>query len=260
MFQSEIDAVWTSLDRSALAKLATQGPPPVFATISGAHLYGFASANSDVDLRGAFLTPAAEMLGLRPPPETLTIEDNTDFELDWVAHDLRKFARLMTNHNGYVLEQLYSPLVVLTTPLHEELKELGRGCITRPIHRHYRGFAQGRRKRLLEPGATVKHLLYAYRVYLTGIWVLRTGRLDSNVLSLNEEFALPQLQELIDRKRDGEEKMPLREDDLAVHGPHLDALQALLEDAHAQSTLPEEPTTAKALDAFVVRARLSAMP
>jgi hypothetical protein len=36
----------------------------------------------------------------------------------------------MTNHNGYVLEQLYSPLVVVTTPAHEELLRLGKGCIT----------------------------------------------------------------------------------------------------------------------------------
>jgi len=42
----------------------------------------------------------------------------------------------MTNHNGYVLEQRYSPLVVLETPAFEELRELGRGCITRPTVRH----------------------------------------------------------------------------------------------------------------------------
>ena len=36
------------------------------------------------------------MLGLHPPAETLTLTDNARIELDWVAHDLRKFARLMT--------------------------------------------------------------------------------------------------------------------------------------------------------------------
>jgi uncharacterized protein len=28
--------------------------PPLFATVSGAHLYGFASPDSDIDLRGAY--------------------------------------------------------------------------------------------------------------------------------------------------------------------------------------------------------------
>ncbi|MFH0902301.1 MAG: nucleotidyltransferase domain-containing protein [Pseudomonadota bacterium] len=66
--------------------------------------------------------------------------------VDWVAHDIRKFARMMTNHNGYVLEQLFSPLVVLSTPAHEELRELGKGCITRPTVGHYQGFVRGRRR------------------------------------------------------------------------------------------------------------------
>jgi uncharacterized protein len=81
----------------------------------------------------------------------------------------------MTNHNGYVLEQLFSPLVVLTTPAHQELLELGRGCVIKPTVRHYQGFAKGRRKRLAEPEPTVKHLLYAYRVLLTGVHLMQTG-------------------------------------------------------------------------------------
>jgi predicted nucleotidyltransferase len=58
---------------------------PIFATISGAHLYGFASPHSDVDLRGAFLLPAREVLGLHPPAETISLTDKTVVDLDWVA-------------------------------------------------------------------------------------------------------------------------------------------------------------------------------
>jgi hypothetical protein len=45
--------------------------PLVFATISGAHLYGFPSADSDVDLRGVHLLPLREVVGLRTGPATL---------------------------------------------------------------------------------------------------------------------------------------------------------------------------------------------
>ncbi len=178
------------LDREHLAQVARRGPTPIFATISGAHLYGFASPDSDVDLRGAFMLTAREMLGLHPPSETITIDDKSSIDLDWVAHDIRKFARLMTNHNGYVLEQLFSPLVVISTPHHEELIELGKGCVTRPTARHYQGFARGRRQRLAEPEPTVKHLLYAYRVLLTGIHLMQTGEVVANILVLNERFRL----------------------------------------------------------------------
>jgi uncharacterized protein len=49
----------------------------LFATVSGAHLYGFPSRDSDVDLRGVHVLPAAEVVGLRTGPETL---DRTWFE------------------------------------------------------------------------------------------------------------------------------------------------------------------------------------
>ena len=65
--------VWEMLDKDHLGQVARKGPEPIFATISGAHLYGFASPDSDVDLRGAFMLPASEMLGLHPPAETITI-------------------------------------------------------------------------------------------------------------------------------------------------------------------------------------------
>jgi predicted nucleotidyltransferase len=258
MNPDQLAEVWGMLDREHLASIARKGPAPVFATISGAHLYGFASPDSDVDLRGAFLLPARALLGMHPPEETISVEDKSTIDLDWVAHDVRKFARLLTNHNGYVLEQLYSPLVVVSTPAHQELMELGKGCVTRPTARHYQGFARGRRKRLAEPEPTVKHLLYAYRVLLTGIYMMQTGEVVANIAVLNERFCVAAIDELVARKRGGAEKMPLDERDLALHGALLDDLQARLDDAQGRSELPEEPTTVTALDAFVVRLRLDA--
>ncbi len=43
-----------------LATIAAAQPYPlVFATVSGAHLYGFPSIDSDFDLRGVHVLPAA---------------------------------------------------------------------------------------------------------------------------------------------------------------------------------------------------------
>ncbi len=257
MTPEQVAEVWAVLDRDHLAAVAHKGPEPVFATISGAHLYGFASPDSDVDLRGAFLLPARALLGLNPPAETITIEDKSTVDLDWVAHDIRKFARMMVGHNGYVLEQLFSPLVVLSTPAHEELLELGKGCITRPTVKHYQGFARGRRQRLAEPEPTVKHLLYAYRVLLTGIHLMRTGQVVANLGDLNEEFSIKEIEELVARKRAGAEKMRLTERDLTQHTVLLDRLEATLQQAHEASRLPDEATSTAALDDFVVRLRLA---
>lgn len=254
----QIHEAWTLLDRDHLAAVARQGPEPIFATVSGAHLYGFASPDSDVDLRGAVLLSAREMLGLGKPWETITVEEMRPAHLDWVAHDVRKFARMMVRHNGYVLEQLFSPLVVVTTAAHDELRELGRGCATRGTVRHYQGFARGRRERLRQPGATIKHLLYAYRVLLTGIHLMRTGEVVANITALNQEFRLHEVDELVERKRSGAEKERLGDGEPAAHDRALDRLEAELIAAHRTSSLPDEPTTTAALDDFAVRLRLEA--
>ena len=47
-------------------------------------------------------------------------------EMDIVSHDVKKFFSLLLKKNGYVLEQLFSPLIVHTTPEHEELKAIAR--------------------------------------------------------------------------------------------------------------------------------------
>ena len=99
--------------------------PLLFATISGAHLYGFPSPDSDYDLRGMHLLPLEEVVGLNPGNETVEKSGIHDgLEIDLVTHDAQKFFGLMLKKNGYVLEQLLSPLVVHTTPEHDELKAL----------------------------------------------------------------------------------------------------------------------------------------
>src|SRR3989442_12362308 len=42
----------------------------------------------------------------------------------WVSHDVRKFFGLLLKKNGYGLEQLFSPLIVHTTPEHAGLKAI----------------------------------------------------------------------------------------------------------------------------------------
>ena len=158
-----------------IAEAANHPYPLLFMTVSGAHLYGFPSADSDYDLRGAHVLPVREVVGLDPGRETVEVAAERDGrELDLVTHDVKKFFALLLRKNGYVLEQLYSPLVVHTTPEHGELKEVARGCITRHHSHHYFGFAETQWKLFeKESPRRVKPLLYVYRVLLTGIHLMR---------------------------------------------------------------------------------------
>src|SRR5437868_7596045 len=138
--------------------VAAQPYPLLFATISGAHLYGFPSPDSDYDLRGAHVLPLDAVVGLEVRDETVQDERVIDgLEMDIVSHDVKKFFGLLLKKNGYVLEQLYSPLIVHTTPEHAELKEIccphpqplsrrmgegDHGVITRHHSHHYFGFSE----------------------------------------------------------------------------------------------------------------------
>src|SRR3989441_10573123 len=101
--------------------IIAQPYPLLFTTISGAHLYGFPSPDSDYDLRGAHILPLEKIVGLDVRDETVQVSRVIDgLEMDIVSHDVRKFFGLLLRKNGYVLEQLFSPLIVHTTPEHEE--------------------------------------------------------------------------------------------------------------------------------------------
>jgi uncharacterized protein len=252
------DANDPAADDRLRAVVSRQPYPLLFATISGAHLYGFPSPDSDYDLRGCHLLPLEEVVGLEPGRESIESSTNeAGVEVDLVTHDARKFFKLLLTKNGYVLEQLYSPLVVLTTPAHEELKSIARGCITRHHNHHYRGFAEAQwRLFARDSPPRVKPLLYVYRVLLTGIHLLRTGEVEANLLRLNEEARLPQLVDLIARKLEGTEGILLGESDLEFHRREYERLQAELEQAHRDSRLPEGPTARRALNELLVRLRL----
>jgi predicted nucleotidyltransferase len=240
--------------------VAAQPYPLLFATISGAHLYGFPSPDSDFDLRGAHILPLPIVLGLNVTEETQ--EDSRiieGLEMDIVSHDVRKFFTLLLKKNGYVLEQVYSPLIVKTGPAHEELKHIATGCITRHHSHHYFGFSEGQWELFLkETPHRVKPLLYVFRVLLTGIHLLRTGELEANLNTLNNTFHLPWLPDLIGRKLAGAEQSTLNDADLTFYEKEYQRLRTELQTAHDTSLLPESPSeaTRSALNDLLVRVRM----
>jgi len=232
--------------------------PLVFATISGAHLYGFPSPDSDFDLRGVHLLPLETVVGLDEGNDTVEKEGIYDgLEIDLVTHDATKFFHLMLKRNGYVLEQLLSPLVVYTTPEHEELKAIARDCITRHHAHHYLGFAATQWKLFeKESPPRVKPLLYTFRVLLTGIQLMNTGAVEANLKVLNETARLSYIDELIEKKMTGAEKGVLDAADLSFYRKEYERLTLELESRHAASKLPELPTGREALNDLLVRLRL----
>jgi predicted nucleotidyltransferase len=251
------DLSWGDDPRLA-AEVADHPYPLLFATVSGAHLYGFPSPDSDFDLRGVHVLPLEEVVGLGEAAGTVDQMHMRDgAEVDLVTHDIRKFFTLLLRSNGYVLEQLYSPLVVRTTEAHAELKAISRGCINASCHRHYAGFARNQWQMFSrqEP-KRLKTLLYVYRVLLTGIHLLRTGEVNANLLECNEEIGLPFLPELVARKQAGGEKDGIRDLDFDLHEREVTRLRARLDEEAQASRLPAEPSGHEDLNDLLLRVRL----
>lgn len=232
--------------------------PLLFATISGAHLYGFPSPDSDFDLRGVHLLPLKDVVGLQEGRETVEKSGIYDgMEIDLVTHDAKKFFGLMLKKNGYVMEQVLSPLIVYTTPEHEELKAIAPDCLTKHHAHHYLGFAATQWKLFQkENPPRVKPLLYVYRVLLTGIHLMRAGEIEANLVSLNQTFKLPYISDLIERKVNGTEKGTLEQADLEFHEREYEILRTELERAFEESSLPENPGGAAALNDLLIRLRI----
>lgn len=248
----------SALDMELMSNYLAQHPYPLlFVTMSGAHLYGFESANSDYDLRDCHITPVEALSRLSPPSETYEVMDReARVEMDLVTHDVRKFFSLLLKNNGYVLEQAASPLVIASSPEFEELRSVLPQCVTRHHRHHFLRFGQNQWEQVVKGGLpTVKGLLYTYRVLLAGIHLMRTGQVESNLRHLNEEFRLPHIDRLIEMKVAGEEKQPLAEG-LEWHEREFNRLCANLNDARDHSSLPEEPSCRNELDDLLVRVRI----
>ena len=146
----------------------------LFACESGSRAWGFASPDSDYDIRFLFAHPRRCYLGVNPPMDTIDLGICDD--LDPTGWDVRKAARLLGKSNAAVIGWVHSPIVY-----REEagvLDEWRRACqellSVRDLVSHFRGLAkQMVVGKLTGEEVRAKDYLYALRAVLCADWVLR---------------------------------------------------------------------------------------
>lgn len=239
-----VDEVLTSEEKRVMALVLRQEEARrehVVVYLSGAHAYGFPSPDSDLDLKAIHVAATPDLLGFEPPAPTVDRAEVLDgVEIDYTSNELAHALSGILLGNGNFLERVLGRMVPLASPLLSEVRPLAQKALSRRVHRHYRGFAQNQ-LRFLEKEPTAKKLLYVLRTALTGIHVLNTGVLETDLTRLMDEYGLSDASALVERKRAGE-RVSLEASVLDAWRARVDALFARLDEAHAKSPLPEAPT------------------
>jgi predicted nucleotidyltransferase len=210
--------------------------------LTGAHAFGFASPDSDLDLKAIHIAPTRDLLGLRGVTPTFDrLEVVEGVEIDYTSNELGMALQAMLRGNGNFLERVLGPHTFLEDTRLGDLATLARRSVSRRVHRHYRGFATGQLREFEKPeGGTAKKALYVLRTTLTGAHALRTGEIDPDLNHHLRAAGFDDAEALLEVKRSGERApLPaaLRERWTARLQDAFTVLDAALE----ASPLPEAP-------------------
>ena len=152
---------------------AEQDVRVLYAVESGSRAWGFASSDSDWDVRFLYVRRAEWYWRIVPGRDTL--EAMLPDDLDLVGWDLQKALRLFRKSNPALLEWLGSPLVYLDDG---QTADALRALIPRYLNRrsalyHYRNLAATNFRRYLQRDAVVpKKYFYSLRALLACRWVV----------------------------------------------------------------------------------------
>lgn len=141
-----------------------------FAVESGSRCWGFASDDSDYDVRFVYVRPRNDYLRLEGIRDT--IEWRLDEDLDVIGWDMVKFLRLLRASNPTAYEWLGSTITYQEEGCMKWVREVAPECFNPVAHaHHYLGMATKHDVRYLRNGkATLKRYLYAIRALLACKW------------------------------------------------------------------------------------------
>lgn len=142
---------------------------------SGSRAWGFASPDSDFDVRFIYVRPSEFYLRLGKTRDV--IEWKQDDVLDINGWDLQKALRLLQKSNPTLFEWASSPLVYHTTTEWDKISAIFPNYfLSKPGVYHYLSMAEGNYREYLKGEMVrVKKYLYVLRPILAAKWILNKG-------------------------------------------------------------------------------------
>lgn len=228
----------------------------IFLTISGSHLYGFESGDSDIDYRGTFITSTNNLLGLKSASDVIEMERDGN---DIVLFEVKKEIVLALSGNCNVLEHINSKPIVNTAEFIKLRQLVNNAFGKNGLYNSYKGMAASNYKKFVLQGRnTIKKYLYVFRGLMAGIHVLQTGEIEPNIEELNKYFKFPEVKQLIGMKKEGKENdTPPKELDTGRLEERINYLFGKIDEAYLKSKIPDQPDEkdVKALNEFLKKIR-----
>lgn len=147
----------------------------LYAVESGSRAWGFASPDSDYDIRFIYKHDLDYYLSLWE--QTDVIEFMTEDDLDGSGWDLRKAVKLLSKSNAPLLEWLFSPVVYYENETFAtQMRDLAKQCFS-PIAclHHYLGTTKNFMDVCEQEHVKLKSYFYALRTALAGKWIIENN-------------------------------------------------------------------------------------
>ena len=149
----------------------------VWAIESGSRAWGFASEDSDYDIRCMHIGKLNDYLGLSPSSQQVNL---TTEVLDLESWDIRKFAELTLKSNPQIAEWLRSPIVYIDSPIKKQFKKyFDEGCSLEFLRQHYIRMAKQNYHKYMGIGMShsCKKYLYVLRGIACAIYIEKEKKL-----------------------------------------------------------------------------------
>lgn len=154
--------------------------------VVGSHAYGLNHEDSDIDLRGIYVAPTRDILGIFPVQETI---DSTNPDI--CVHEVSKFIKLARAANPNILEMLYLEDYTTLEKEGQWLIDIRRSFLSTTVRKSYGGYAIAQIKRLVNRNdgsfssdthkRYAKHARHCFRLIAQGNELLTTGELTVKV-------------------------------------------------------------------------------
>ncbi|MFH6994422.1 DNA polymerase beta superfamily protein [Flavobacterium sp. FlaQc-48] len=147
----------------------------LFAVESGSRAWGFASPDSDYDIRFIYKHKPGYYLSLWEKPDV--IEFMTQDDLDGSGWDLRKSVKLLAKSNAPLIEWLFSPVVYYQNDAFaKQMQDIATECFS-PIAvlHHYLGTTKNFMEVCEREEVKLKSYFYALRTALAGKWIVENN-------------------------------------------------------------------------------------